>query len=108
MWLERRVKSVDLSDRTKKDYLSAVDLYLITAADDIEKPLDFRDMGGDKQTRGIKDFLWSSYVLPTDFIIYMPVYFLTGIGGGKTFSTFYEHNSSVNADDRMRVLIIVL
>jgi intergrase/recombinase len=56
-WLNRRVKSGDLSERTKKDYLSAVDRYLITAAeDDVSKPLDLRDMEGDKQTRGFRNF----------------------------------------------------
>ena len=56
-WLESRVTAGDLSDRSMKDYLSAVDRYLVKEAeDDITKPLDFRDMGGDKQTRGIKNF----------------------------------------------------
>lgn len=55
--MERRVKAGDLSDRTRKDYIAAVDKYLIRdAEDDITKPLDFRDMDGDKQTRGIKNF----------------------------------------------------
>ena len=56
-WLDRRVREGDLSDRSRKDYLSAVDRYLIEDADDdIVKPIDFRNMSGDKQTRGVKNF----------------------------------------------------
>ena len=56
-WLDRRVREGDLSDRSRKDYLSAVDRYLIEEADDdIIKPADFRNMSGDKQTRGVKNF----------------------------------------------------
>jgi intergrase/recombinase len=55
-WLSRRVKEGDLSDRSRKDYLSAVDRYLIEEADDdIVKPIDFRNMAGDKQTRAVKN-----------------------------------------------------
>jgi len=40
-----------------KDYLAAVDKYLIKEAeDDIVEPLDFKVMGGDKQMKGVKNF----------------------------------------------------
>ena len=58
-WLDHRIAIGDrMTEKTKNGYISAVDRYLIKDADDdITKPLDFTGMIGDKQTRGVKNFL---------------------------------------------------
>ncbi|HOB43532.1 MAG TPA: integrase [Methanoculleus thermophilus] len=57
-WFDRRIEKGDLTSRTKDSYLSAVDRFLITEAeDDILEPSDFQDMGQDKHTRGVRNFL---------------------------------------------------
>jgi len=54
-WLNRKVKNKEITEKSVKSYLSAVDR-LMASSDDIFKPQDLQDVEGDKQTRGLRNF----------------------------------------------------
>lgn len=57
-WLDHRIEEGDLTEKTKNDYLSAVDKFLITEAeDDVIEPSGFQDMAKGRYTRGVRNFL---------------------------------------------------
>ncbi len=55
VWLYRKVKNKEITEKSVKSYLSAVDR-LMTSSDDIMRPQDLQDVEGDKQTRGLRNF----------------------------------------------------
>ncbi|MDO8841741.1 hypothetical protein, partial [Methanocalculus sp.] len=54
-WLNRKVKNKEITEKSVKSYLSAVDR-LMASSDDILRPQDLQDVEGDKQTRGLRNF----------------------------------------------------
>lgn len=57
-WMDHRIEEGDLTENTKKGYLSAVDKFLITEAeDDVLDPDGFQDMVKGRHTRGVRNFL---------------------------------------------------
>ncbi len=54
-WLNQRAKGKAITQRTAKDYLSAVDRFF--TSETVTHPSHFSVMDGDKQTRGVRNFL---------------------------------------------------